>query len=290
MPRAVTLFITPGRAGTQWLAWMLETYYGDLARVSHEPLGAEYNLRRFLRRPEAVAGSSEEPAIRAHLDAINRLPEEQVCIETGWTGVGCIPLFQERFGERLRLVQLLRHPVPNAISLMSQGMHRPGGTDDVVDWGQLDPRTDGVAQTEYAERWAGLSPYERCLFQWTEIHLHGEELERQTEPARFLRVRAEDMFRVESGALERIVRFAGLDFRPDCLDGLGKRVDDYARFTGAEFDWQEILRHEGTVALARRAGYALDGIDVGALRRRYRRTPLNALRRAGRTLMRHFRR
>ena len=286
MAKPVVLFISAGRAATQWLAWALGEAYSDLAVTRHEPLKAEYDLRRFLRHPERVAASPHAKAIHAHLDAI---ADDKTYIETGWTGLGLVPLFHERFGARLRLVQLYRHPVPSAISLLTHGLHDPDKDEDIAGWGQLDPGVDGVAQRDYAARWPSLTPFEKCLFQWTEIHLYGAELRRAYPKTPFLVVKSEDMFVPETGALRRIVEFAGLPAREEFFAATSHRVDRYTRYTRHEFDPGAVLDHPRTIELAQAQGYDSAGLDAAALRRRYRRTLRNKLRRAGRNFGRHFR-
>lgn len=286
MAKPIVLFISAGRAGTQWLAWALGEAYADLAVVTHEPLKAEYDLRKFLRHPERVAGSPHAKAIHAHLDAI---ANDKTYIETGWTGLGLVPLFYERFGARLRLVQLYRHPVPSAISLLTHGLHDPDKDEDIAGWGQLDPGVDGVVQRDYAARWPSLTPFEKCLFQWTEIHLYGAELRRTYPKTPFLEVKSEDMFVPGTGALRRIAEFAGLPAREEFIAATSRRIDRYTRYTRQDFDPGEVRAHPRTVELALAQGYDLAAIDTASLRRRYRRNLLNALRRARRNVGRHFR-
>ncbi len=279
MPKSVVLVVSPGRSGTQWLARVLNDHYGEKTVVDHEALRAEYCLTKFLRHPERYADAAEKAAIDAKFDAIAALENDLVYIETGWTAVGAIPLFIERFGAKVRVLQLTRHPVANAISSLTHGLYAPERSDTIAEWGQLTPANADVIQKDYNARWDSMSIYERCLFQWTEIHLYGEEIASELGSDRFLRVRSEDAFDIESGVLEQIIGFMGLEFDPSCADAASHAVDGFVRFTNQPFDWRQIHHHDRTIALAARCGYDLDAVDEAALDRRYRFSPANRLRR-----------
>src|SRR5947199_1228789 len=114
-PGTATVFLSTGRAGTQWVASVLRANYSDLAVVTHEPIAEAYRPRDFYRRyedPEAVAAI---PEVAAHLDRVCQILQSRDYIETGWPVYAAIPLVVGRFPGRARVVHLLRHPVRTAL-------------------------------------------------------------------------------------------------------------------------------------------------------------------------------
>jgi hypothetical protein len=262
----VSLFLSSGRCGTQWLAAVLARMYSDVAVVTHEPIGPMYQPKRVFRASDAAERMLGIDAVRDHIASIERIAETKSYIETGWPSCAAIPLFRRRFGDRFRLVQLVRDPVPTAMSLVTHGFF-DGRDDEWATEALLDPTSPNVAQTEYAERWAALSPYEKCLFVWTEIHLYGEALRELSFP--MMTIRTEDIL-LPTGALQSLITFLGLPDRPVPEDATEERVDAHRFQTPDAIEWRKIFDHPRTVALATAHGYAWDGIDEGALADRYR--------------------
>ena len=96
------------RCGTQWLTWLINEYYSDVAISLHEPLGQSYLWRK-----------KSDRAVQNHFLAIREF--EQTYIETGWSSFKVIPWFQEEF-DNLRLIHLVRHPVDVAMSAKRVGL------------------------------------------------------------------------------------------------------------------------------------------------------------------------
>lgn len=267
MPR-VFLFLSTGRCGTQWLASALGDLYGDRAEVEHEPLGPDYRPRRFLRSYERLDEMLEVPAIRDHLRRVERTIEERPYIETGWPCYAAVPLFSRIFGDRLSLVRILRHPVPTAVSLVTHGFWS-GRADAYATEAILDPWSEGVVQSDYARRWRDMSPYEKCLFWWTELHLYADELSAGRFEGPFLDIRFEDLFDESGTALDELVSFLGLPSEDSLARATGRRKDDRRRRTNVPFSWREIFDHPGTLAVAERHGYRVRWQDDLSLRERY---------------------
>lgn len=265
-PPTVCLFLSSGRCGTQWLASVLERMYSDVAVVTHEPIGPAYRPRRAFRAPDATERVLRVDAVREHVRSIERILETKSYVETGWPSCVAIPLFLERFGERFKLVQLVRDPVPTAMSLVTHGFFA-GRDDDWATEAMLDPASPGVVQTEYAERWPALSPYEKCLFAWTEIHLYGEALRELSVP--MMTIRTEDVVGPTS-ALRDLIAFLGLPDRSLPAGAAAEQIDSYRFQAPDPVDWRQIFDHRRTVALAATYGYAWDALDESALERRYR--------------------
>lgn len=265
----MVLFVSTGRCGTQWLADKLRLIHGDLARVEHEPLGAEYQSKRFFRAYER----RELPAaVSRHLDEVEAIVSSRTYIETGWPLFSAVPAFLERFRDRVRLVHLTRHPVPTAISHM---VHKTYAGSPRVDGytrlAALSPHCEGVFQSELREAWDRMTPYEKTLFWWTEVNLYAEELGRLYPGTPFHRVRSEDLFTPGSTALRDLCRFMGLPWRPAILEHVEQRVDRWRHQTEDGYDWSLIHLYPRAVDVARRLGYSIDDVDDQELAARYSR-------------------
>jgi hypothetical protein len=194
-----------------------------------------------------------------------------------------IPLLAKRMPDRLRIVHLTRHPVPSALSHVSHKSYAGSPRDDAYTrLATLGPDDPGVAQTAYATCWERLTPYEKCLFWWTEVHLFGLELMGRIESVPLLRIKSEEMLAGDRETLSRLLRFIGVSWREDWLERPAQLVDRWHHRTDEQVDPLEIHRHPTTVEVARRLGYSLAGIDVGELERRYRGEPDPGLDRLGR--------
>lgn len=268
------LFVSTGRCGTQWLAANLARLYGDVAEVTHEPIGPRYNPRRYFRRPADVDQMLQDENIAPHLRRIGSVLDTRTYIETGWPLFSAVPGFLRRFGSSVRLVHLTRHPVPSAISHM---VHKTYYGSPRVDYyttlAALDPSCEGAFQRELRERWPQMTPYERTLFWWTEVHLYAEELEQLHPHVPFCRIRSEDIFQDGGAALAKICDFADLPFRAELTEALNEKVDRWHHRTDQEFDWEAIRRYPRTVELARRLGYDVDDVDPRRLTERYSGSP-----------------
>lgn len=268
----ISVFITTGRCGTQWLADNLAAVYADRAAVTHEPLGPAYHPRRYLRQDEDTALLSR-PDVAAHFRRIRSTSALRHYVETGWPVFAAIPLFLRMFPGRVRIVHLVRHPVPTALSHMVHQCY--GGSpreDEYTRLATLDPSCPGVVQAGYRSRWHRMTPYERCLFWWTEVHLYAQELQAREQHAPWLTVRYEDLFGDGPAELARLVDFLHLPQRERLFRRRSLHVDRWAHRTEIDFDWRQIERHPGTLAVAAGLGYDLDAVDPRRLDARYRST------------------
>lgn len=280
MSRApIVMFLNTGRCGTQWLTAGLRELHR--VAVEHEPIGPLYKPRLYFRRwsePEAMLAV---PEVARHLDRVRT--EARPYVETGWPLFSALPLFARRFGGRLRVVHLTRHPVPTALSHLAHSSYAGSPRDDAYTrWATLGPSDPGVVQTDYVARWAGLSPYEKCLFWWTEVHMFGLEFERRSSGIPVLRVRSEDLLRGDRAEIERLLEFMGLPWHSGWLDHADRVVDRWHHHTDASVDPLRVLDHAATVEVASALGYDAASVDVGALAARYRGTPDAGLDRLGR--------
>ncbi len=275
--KPAVLLVSTGRCGTQWLATHLADVYPDLAVVEHEPLGPNYRCRDHFRQPTNIDQLLEDPLFAAHLDRIEPITTARAYIETGWPLFSAVPAFAARLGHRLRLVHLTRHPVPTAISHM---VHKTYAGSPRVDGytrlAALDPSCGGVFQRHLAARWDGMTPFEKTLFWWTEVHLYAEELEEALPHVPFYRLRSEDLFTPGGRALRRLCEFMGLPWRDGLADRIEHKVDRWQHRTDEDFDWTVIRSYPDTVALAKRLGYEVDAVDEETLGARYSGSPTSA--------------
>lgn len=204
----VAAFVSTGRCGTRRLAAGMRAIYPGVT-VAHAPIGAAYAPRRYFRRyddPDAILAVDE---VSRHIGRIGGCGRPYV--ETGWPLLAAIPLLAARFAERLRVVHLTRHPVPSALSHLAAGTYAGSGRDDAYTrLATLGPRDPNVCQPEYAATWDQLSPYEKCLFWWTEVNLFGLELPGRFPGIPFLRVTSERLLAGERAELERLLAFMEL--------------------------------------------------------------------------------
>jgi hypothetical protein len=277
----IVAFLTTGRCGTQWLAGGLRERYGERIEVEHEPLGPLYRPREFFRRYDDPGAILAVPEVREHVDRIARSPFH---VETGWPLFPALPLLAERFPERLRVVHLTRHPVPTALSHLAHNSYAGSPRDDAYTrLATLGPSDANVLQANYAARWDSLTPYERCLFWWTEVNAFGLEWEERfggTVP--FLRVRAEEMLAGSRPVLERLVEFMGLPWDESWVEQAERVVDRWHHHTDQDVDPLLVREHPLCVEAAARLGYDVSDLDVEALEARYRGEPDPGTDRIGR--------
>ena len=276
----VIAFLSTGRCGTQWLTHALEALYPGQLSVEHEPLGPLYRPRRFFRRYDDPERMLELPDVAAHVERIAR---EERYVETGWPLFAALPLFARLFPERLGVVHLTRHPVPTALSHLAHSSYAGSARDDeYTRLATLGPRDPGVFQPEYAGRWDRLSPYEKCLFWWTEVSLFGLEFPERVPQVPFLRLKSEDLLAGDGETLERLLDFMDLPSHDGWRLETRRRVDRWNHRTDRRVDPLEVRRHPRTLEAAQRLGYDAAGIDVGTLEARYSGEPDSGLDRIGR--------
>ncbi|MDP9068032.1 MAG: sulfotransferase domain-containing protein [Actinomycetota bacterium] len=268
--RTVFLFISTGRCGTQWLASNLSELYGERAAVTHEPLGPLYRPRLFFRSYEDTGALAATPEVAAHLERVDALPRERLYVETGWPLFAAVPLFVERFGSRLAVIHLTRHPVPTSISHMVHQCYAGSPRDDgYTRLAALDPGCPRVFQPEYAARWSEMSPYEKCLYWWTEVHLYGLEIQSRYPEIPFLRCKSEDVLSADPDTLERLADFLHLDADRELAARVDRPVDRWNHRSWIEFDWRQIFDHPRALAVAEVLGYNPGSVEDERLEQRY---------------------
>jgi hypothetical protein len=276
----VVTFLSSGRCGTGWLADGLRAFHRDLD-VEHQPLGPLYKPRRYFRRFDDPAAILDVPEVAAHVERIERARRPYV--ETGWPLFPALPLLARRLPDRLRIVHVTRHPVPSALAHLARKAYAGSRRHDAYTrWATLGPLDPNVFQPSYASCWASLTPYEKCLFWWTEVHLAGVELPGRLDGIPVMRIRAEDLLSGRRAPLERLLAFMELPWRDGWLEHAGRIVDRWLHHPDELVDPLEVHRHPTTVELARELGYEIDGLNAGSLEARVQGEPDISLDRIGR--------
>ena len=268
MPHA-TFVLSTGRCGTQWLTEALRAALGERARVEHEPLHNDYAPRRMLgiSDPAAIGG---RPARRMleHVTSIEKGLETRDYIETGHPCWGALPWLLQRFAGRVRVIHLVRHPVPTACSWLSHRAFVPPRLPMLPAKELIAPTDAGVAFTEYPEAWPTLSPYEKCLYYWAEVNALGLHLEADAHVP-WLRLSYEKLFDPAAAALDQVLAFLEIPCGGPITVDRSEKVD---RHHFAIESWPDLLaiqRHPRIVHLAQQLGYDVTSFDIAKLRVRF---------------------
>jgi hypothetical protein len=261
MQKTATFFITTARSGTQWLSETLKTIYPDLLVVEHEPIRYAYSPKMYLRNPAALTDLRAKLVVREHLDRIHGILRQKSYVEVGCPAFAAAPLLRAEFGERLRLVQLVRHPVRVAVSITAHQWFDPGRRNAVQDDIAPAPTDPGVHLRHYGTRWATMTSFEKSLFYWAEVHLYGLEVRKELPEVPFLQLTLEDLL-AGAPAQERLAAFLEVPYRPAWREASSIRID------ACRNDLSTIVRpqlrdHPEIASLARHFGYDIGDADIG---------------------------
>lgn len=258
-----TFIISTGRCGTQWIADTLGEFFSDMMVVEHEPLHLLYEPRVALSRKY---GDALPSGVEAHFEKIERVLETHDHLECGHPLWSSAPLLAKRFEGRVRFVHLVRHPVPLSFSWLTHAAFQDPLFPHIPLKILLSPFDEGTRLSQYQDTWEGLSPFEKCLYYWTELNLFALEFCAGTVPPCLL-LRYEDVF--ERDGLFELLRFLNLPDREMMGPSRGEVKDRYRSCLLDLEDWQVVRRHEPTLELASRLGYSMEGLRNDAFRRRY---------------------
>jgi hypothetical protein len=266
--RSIVMVLSAGRCGTRWLTDGLRRLHPEVV-AEHEPIGPLYRPRRYFRHYEHPEAILDVPEVAAHVEAIERMPATYV--ETGWPLFSVLPLLAERVPERLRIIHLTRNPVPTALSHLAHSSYAGSPRhDSYTHLATLGPTDANVFQPEYAAAWDELSPYEKCLFWWTEVNMFGLELPGRLDAIPLLRLQSEQLLAGDPAQLEGLLEFIGLPWREEWLEHADRTLDRWEHPTERDVDPLQVHRHPVTIEVAHRLGYDLSGLNLGALLARYR--------------------
>lgn len=259
-----TFVLSTGRCGTQWLATALAEAYADQLAVEHEPLHSRYQPRKAL---ESAAAAAQLPAeVLRHMEAIEAQLQTRAYIECGHPSWSTLPDLIERFRGRVRIIHLVRHPVPTSCSWLTHQAYQPPLLPHLPEKILLSPFDAGIRFAEYRARWPTLTPFEKCLYYWTEVNAFGLDLQSRLELP-WLQLRYEDLFHGEG--LGRLLEFLQLPPRESILQRRAEVIDQHHSYLATAEPWRVIHDHPRAVAIAQQLGYRVDAIDDAALARRY---------------------
>jgi hypothetical protein len=255
-----TFVLSTGRCGTQWLAEALGQVFAERLRVEHEPLHLGYRPR------ERLAQQTPLLEVQRHLDAIEDTLAHRPYLECGHPCWSALPWIAQRLRGRVRVIHLVRHPVPTALSWLTHQAYQPPLLPHLPEKVLLSPFDAGVRFPEYRERWQVLTPFEKCLYYWLEVNAFALTLEAEGGLP-WLRLRFEDLF--AGDGLEPLLGFLALpqDRRLDALRG--ERIDRHQSVLAVPEGIATLVGHPEVVALAQALGYGMDGLDESALQQRY---------------------
>jgi hypothetical protein len=267
----VTFFITTARSGTQWITAALRSAFGDEVVVRHEPLRYRYRPKVTLRDPSALRALVLAPEIAAHFAGIHAISTERPYIEVGFPAYALAPVLREKFGDELRLVQLTRHPVRVAGSIVARGWYQPGRRKDIAADVTPEPSDAGVTLPHYAARWPAMTAFEKALYYWYQVHAYGLEVEAGAPPGQFARFAFERLLD-DAATRAAFAAHLGLDDRPAWRENpIGHVVDRFHRGRTAEpIEAWRMAAHPEILALAQALGYDMAQVDDRELAARYR--------------------
>lgn len=261
-----TFFLSTGRCGTQWLADSLGGAYSDIAHVEHEPY-QDINLSRQMLGTNDPTKTDRPGLLLEHILKIKGTLQTKDYIECGWPCWGLLPWLATELEGRMRIVHLVRHPVPTVFSWVSNNAYTPpllpglpGGRTPVT------PFDNGVSFPGYADRWEIMGPFEKSLYFWLEVNTLGVRLEKELSVP-WRRVKSENIFGRD--ALAGLIDFLKLPQRDD-IHTMRSEIKDSHRFiTAAWWDCRNMGDYPEVIKLCEILGYDLLDVDEAKLRQRY---------------------
>lgn len=264
--------LSTGRCGTRWLARFFELNLGAAATVTHEPIHDDYSPRQMLgaKNPSNLDAVLREP-IEEHVQSIRDVLATRTYIECGHPAWSSIPYLVDTFKPDVRVIHIVRHPVPTAWSWMTHRAFCEPILPHIAERVLLSPFDAGVRFPEYRERWSRMSPFEKSLYYWLEVNAFGKSA-RSELGVPWLTLSFDELFSLD--AQQRLMKFVG----PAREELESPAVVDDARFTcEIPVDPREIGNHLEVLQLAADFGFDPLRYELPALQKRYLR-PLPASR------------
>ena len=266
-----TFFVTTARSGTQWVHSVLRALCKNVLEVEHEPIGYIYEPRQCLRDKSRLLASREQPTIRRHLEWIHKILESKCYVEVGFPCFASLPLMLREFKDQFQVVQLVRHPVHVAASVVTHGWYDAKLRPDIEKFIALRPTDSGTLWPRYQQCWASMSHFERGLYYWGQAHAYGLEFQTIHRQVPCYRVRFEDLL-VDADAFGRLATFVGGgEIDPaDWREFVTTHVDHYQKTTRKKIDIRTLSRHPEIIKLAEVLGYGdVPQLNKAEIMRRY---------------------
>ncbi|HLJ74799.1 MAG TPA: sulfotransferase domain-containing protein [Thermoanaerobaculia bacterium] len=256
--------VSTGRCGTQWLARFFEQNLGTAATVTHEPLHSAWSPREMLgaKTPANLEANLREP-IAEHLSEIREALRSGGYIECGHPMWSSLPFLIETFKPDVRIIHLVRHPVPTAWSWLTHRAYCEPLAPYLSEKVLLSPFDQGVAFCEYRDRWSAMSPYEKALYYWLEVNAFATRVQSQCDVP-WMTVRFDHLF--TAAAQRDLLRFVGASVDPIKTPGF---VDELRFGCEIAVDPAQVEKHSSVMQLAARFGFNALSYDRAELEERY---------------------
>jgi hypothetical protein len=193
--RALYLAIGPGRTASTALSLYFDSLRVPGLTVTHEYLGVNETRPIDFFRSYGTSDQSRllgEPHISDFVALLDSMPADQAYMDLGWTLYPLVPALLGRYGDKVQVVILARHPLIAAASHSLRGLYEDndpaiGGYAQAL----LEPSNARVFHSLSPEEWQSMTPFMRNLWRVNEILSYGLEVQR-----RFPQVEAR-VFRLE---------------------------------------------------------------------------------------------
>lgn len=253
--------LSTGRCGTQWLTQYLNQLLGaqpQQYRVVHEPLNFQYNPLK--NSPETPLSSNQVELIN-HLEKIkNTLSKGANYIETGFPCWRHIAWFAQELAQPVKIVHLTRNPIDTARSWLKLNVYVPPILPHLPEKELFTPFAPYAKLPQFQTYWHELSPYEKCLYFWAEVHLQALAYKQDWHTANWLHLGYESLF--DAQTLNKLNRFlniegSGKHLMDTTARTLQQNIDNYGQLIQTHFDPNEIFQYPEIVALSKKLGYKL---------------------------------
>ena len=267
--RPIVLTISPGRSGTKFLFNTFRENYSNEGEFLHELLDQGDSKPAIYHRcfdDHLLNQLSHEPAISRVVSDWSEKSAKKPIVEFGWTMSHLAPLIYREFGARLKVLNVVRHPIAQAASTAIQGAYKEYKSED---WA-ITPLHPQSRFKSYSKTWNDMFVFEKCLFRWMEVVAYSEELKERFPEIQFMTVKSEDFFRSKKTIAE-IADFMG--FENDRKIELSPKKNEIQLFNlerrpiGAE--WKRYDKFPELVKLAGTYGFDMSESFVEELISRY---------------------
>jgi len=270
----IVLTMSTGRCGTTFLEKTFKLNYGeDNHWVSHEYLRqqvTEVGVYHRCYQPECQRQMAND-TIRGLLDRWREISTRGPVVDFGWTMRSLVPYFHDVLGDQFKAIYIHRHPVEVAASFKLIGSYSIYNSPQ---WA-ITPFHPRALYPGFQDRWATMTPFEKCLYLWLEVNAFALEVRQRYPDLQFLQLDSKDLFKSDQ-MLNSIAEFTGF---PLPEDGLRRSTERNRRELFVherrpiEDEWERYERHPEVIDLACRLGYNMDKEYVRQIIPKYQLPP-----------------
>lgn len=263
----ITLTTSTGRCGTTFLVNTFKKNFSlQSGLIAHDFAEKKLtNIPKYLRCYDATSHAQlMSGSVKETLDHFIRCSDHGPVVDFGHGMMPLIHPLYQRIGTRLRVLNITRHPVQVAASLVAMGFYSSKN----MEW--FTPFSEAACFRTFAKCWPTMSPFEKNLYRWLEFTTYGLEIANRYPQLETMTVRSMDIFS-DPGTLERIADFVG--FRKP-----GGIEPSIYRHTTAERtietypvgnEWQNYDKYPEITRLAQQLGYSMEHDYVESLIQKY---------------------